>query len=487
MKELTLDPENWDEFRELSHQSLDLMIDYLKGISKEKPWQPIPDEIKKEFEKALPQEPENKLEIIEDFKRIVMPYALKNVHPRFWGWVIGNGSPFQIIASILTSGLNSPGGSFEQSSTYMEIQVVEWMKEVFDFPENSSGILVNGGSMANYIGLAVARQTKLNFDIREEGFQRSKNYFTLYCSSEAHFSVQKAVEALGFGKKALRKIPVNAKFEINIPILVEKITSDKEKGFIPICIIGNAGTVNTGAIDDLETLAEISETENMWFHVDGAFGALLALSPNLKTEIKGYSKADSLAFDFHKWLHIQYDAACVLIKSEDLHLSTFALSAHYTAPIERGVASGIKMFSDYGLELSREFKSLKVWMSIKEQGIKKFGSLIEQNINQAKYLGSLVESHKDLELIAPVSMQIVCLRYFNSELNELELNNLNQEILLQLQERGLAVPSSTELNNKYVIRVNITNHRSKKEDFDFLVENIVEIGNEFKESFNSKN
>ncbi|MFW9930897.1 MAG: pyridoxal phosphate-dependent decarboxylase family protein, partial [Candidatus Thorarchaeota archaeon] len=240
-------------------------------------------------------------------------------------------------------------------------------------------------------------------------------------------------------------------------------------------------TVNTGGIDDLDKIAEICERENLWFHVDGAFGALLILSPKHKEKLNGIVKADSIAFDFHKWMHINYEAACALIKNHDLHKETFSQAAHYTHTFNRGVSSS-KMYSDYGLELSREFKALKIWMSIKEHGIKKFGQMIEKNIDQAQYLGSLVKEHEELELVSPITMQIVCFRYYSPNLSIEQLNKINQEILFQLQETGKAVPSSTELNEKYVIRVSITNHRSTKADFEFLVNEVIKIGNMLKNS-----
>ena len=271
--------------------------------------------------------------------------------------------------------------------------------------------------MANYVGLAVARQAKLDFDVREEGLQHSKQYFTFYGSTETHFSVQKAVEALGFGRKSLRKIKTNEDYSINIQALKDQIIQDKTNGYIPICVIATAGTVNTGAIDDLTRMADICDQHNLWFHVDGAFGALLVLSPKLKEKVEGLTRADSLAFDFHKWMHVNYEAAFALIKQHDIHRSTFALSATYTTNFERGVSAGARMFSDYGLELSREFKALKIWMNIKEHGIKKFGELIEQNLEQAKYLEALIHSNEKLELVSPVILQIVCFRYIIPKLN----------------------------------------------------------------------
>ena len=482
MTDLSLDPKNWNEFRKLSHETLDLMIDYIQEKPEGKVWQPIPGDVKKALQKPIPQQSQSQADIINEFKELVLPYPIGNIHPRFWGWVIGSGTPFQIISAILEAGLNSPGGSFEQTTTYVEIQVIEWMKELFNFPESAFGILVSGGSMANYVGLAVARQAKVK-NIRENGMPHNKEFCTLYTSKELHFSLIKAVEGLGFGRKALRLIATYDDLSIDIEALEKEIIKDKANGFTPICVIGTAGTVNTGAIDDLDRIAELCKRENLWFHVDGAFGALLVLSSKHKNRLTGIEKADSVAFDFHKWMHINYEAAFALIRNHDLHASTFAQHAHYTNPLTRGVASSEKMFSDYGPELSREFKALKIWMSIKEHGIQKLGQLIDQNIEQAQHLGSLISKSGKLELVAPISMQIICFRYVAKNKSNEQLNAINNEILLQLQEKGIAVPSSTILNGKFVLRVSITNHRTKISDLELFINEVSKLGDEFSKKF----
>lgn len=368
---------------------------------------------------------------------------------------------------------------FEQIPNYIEIQVIDWMKKLFNFGENSSGLLVNGGSMANYVALSVARYEKTTFDVLQKGFQTSDQFYTIYCSSETHLSVYKATEQLGFGRDAIRKIKVNEQFELDVNDLRKQIKSDIDQGYKPICIVANVGTVNTAAIDDVDAIADICRENNMWMHVDGAFGALLILSAKHRNRVSSIDKADSLAFDFHKWMHINYSAACVLIKDEQSHRNTFSSSADYVSKLGRGVLPvGLKMFPNYGMELSREFNALKRWMSIKENGTLKFGRLIDQNIEQAQYLGKIITDHESLELLAPISMQIVCFRYHGKLSDEEKINRLNQEILLQIQEKGMAVPSSTVISGKYAIRVNITNHRTKRIHLDKLIKNIIDIANE---------
>jgi glutamate/tyrosine decarboxylase-like PLP-dependent enzyme len=344
------------------------------------------------------------------------------------------------------------------------------------YPMEASGLLVSGGSMANLVGLTVARNTMSGFDIRREGLGAAQKPMTFYGSVETHSSNQKAVELLGLGSAALRQIPVNAEFQIVLPALEAAVSKDRRDGFHPICVIGNAGTVNTGAIDDLKALADFSEGEDLWFHIDGAFGALAALSPELRPLLSGLERADSLAFDLHKWMYMPFEIGCVLVRNQANHRRAFLMSAEYLTHAERGLAGGPLWFSEYGPQLSRGFRALKAWMSIKEHGIKKYGRLIKQNVDQARYLAELVDDSPDLERLAPVPLNIVCFRFKANRLDDASLNQLNQELLIQLHETGIAVPSHTTLGGKYALRVAITNHRSRREDFDVLVRQAIILG-----------
>jgi aromatic-L-amino-acid decarboxylase len=340
--------------------------------------------------------------------------------------------------------------------------------------------------MANLVGLTVARNQKAGFNIRKLGVNNSPKPMTFYGSVEMHSSLQKAIELLGLGENALRKIPVNEKFQIDIEILKAQISEDRANGFLPLCIIGNAGTVNTGAFDDLNSLAGICTKEDMWFHVDGAFGALAILTEKTKGIVSGMSKADSLAFDLHKWMYMPVEVGCVLVRREEDHRQAFSLTPDYLEHATGGVSGGKTWFSDYGIQLSRGFRALKVWMSLKEHGILKYGRLIQQNIDQAQFLAGLIKPTPELELLAPVPLNIVCFRYLSNSLPDSSLNDLNRELLLRLQESGVAVPSNTMLTGRYALRVAITNHRSKREDFNILVKNVVKIGNDLLQSFSKQ-
>jgi glutamate/tyrosine decarboxylase-like PLP-dependent enzyme len=413
-------------------------------------------------------------DIYRSFRTHVLPYPTGNIHPRFWGWVMGNGTVTAMLADMLASGLNPNQGGGAQAGNLVEAQVISWCKEMFGFPETASGLLVSGASMANLVGLTVARNNHAGYNVREDGVCGAP--FRIYASSEVHSCIYKAVELLGLGRKALRLIPVKRDFTIDIDRLRTAIRDDRASGKAPLCVVGCAGTVNTGATDPLDHLADLCREEGLWFHVDGAFGALAALSPDLRHVVKGMERADSLAFDMHKWMYLPYDVGCTLVRDGEAHRNAFALTPHYLEHTPRGIGGSDLWFSDFGVELSRGFRALKVWMCLQEHGIDKFGRLVRQNVEQARYLHRLVSATPDLEPVAGVPLNIVCFRYRGSLSDPGAIDSLNKELLLQLHEGGVAAPSYTVIDGKYALRVCITNHRSTMEDFDILVREVLRLG-----------
>jgi len=473
--EETIDPSNWEDLRETGHRMLDDMIDYIKQSPDRKVWQPIPAPVKEALDVAVPKEESSLNEVYNSFQQNVLPYALGNTHPRFWGWVCGNGSATGMLADMIASAINPTTSFGEHADLYVEKQVLDWTKEIYGFPRSSSGILTTGASLANILAITTARNF-YNKEIRKKGIRNINGQLVMYASAETHSCLQKAVELLGIGSENLRKIAVDENYQVRIDLLEEQIKQDKANGFLPFCIVGNAGTVNTGAIDDLETLASIAKREGIWYHIDGAFGAVPKLLPEYTERLKGVELADSIAFDYHKWFYVNYDVGGVLIRNPQAHKEAFEINASYLAHHERGIIAGDLNFNHLGIELSRGFRALKVWMMLKEQGLEKYSRLVRQNIQQARYLVELVQANDQLQLMAPVPMNIVCFRFYKEGLSADKLNALNKEILMQLHESGIAAPSFTVIKGAYVIRVAITNHRSKGEDFEILVNEVQRLG-----------
>jgi aromatic-L-amino-acid/L-tryptophan decarboxylase len=475
--ELTLDPENWNEMRQLGHRMLDDIFDHLETLREQPAWQPLPEQVRSSLQEPLPENPQGEEHVYQDFLQNVLPYTTGNRHPRAWGWVRGNGTPFAMLAEMLAAGINTHAAGGQQAANHIEEQVLGWLSQLMGMPAGTSGILVSGGTMANLLGLAVARHHKAGFDVRSEGLQGSHERLTIYCSAETHMWARKSVEFLGLGQQSLRQIPVGEDFRIDTAALLQQIHDDRAAGLRPIALIGNAGTVNTGAVDDLRELARVCKDENLWFHVDGAFGALLKFTEKYKHLVEGLEMADSLAFDLHKWMYLPFEVGCLLVRDAEVHKATFAAQASYLETTKRGMLAGGLSFSDRGIELSRGFKALKVWMSLKAYGSKMHGQLIEQNMEQAEHLATAISNHSELELLTPRTMNIVCFRYHPASLSSDErLNQINREIVLRLQESGEFVVSGTVLRGNYVIRVANTNHRSRKEDFDALLESVTMHG-----------
>jgi aromatic-L-amino-acid/L-tryptophan decarboxylase len=467
----TLDPQNWEDFRRQGHRMLDDMLDYLEHIRERPVWQPIPQEIRASFHEPLPHDPSDLAKVHDTFMRNILPYAVGNAHPGFMGWVHGAGTPVGMLAEMLAAGLNANLGGRDQIPLEVERQVLGWGRELVGFPAGASGLFVTGSSMANLIALLVARTAALGSGARQQGMAGSGKDLVAYASAGAHGCIAQAMEISGLGSAALRIIPVDAQFRMEIAALEHTIAADRSAGYTPFCITGTAGTVDAGAIDDLAALASVAQREKIWFHIDGALGALGMLSPDVAPLLAGIERADSVAFDFHKWGQVPYDAGFILVRDGELHRSTFASPSAYLRREERGMAAGSPWPCDFGPDLSRGFRALKTWFTLKTYGSAKLGEMISTTCALARYLKQRIEETTELELLAPVSLNIVCFRYRCAD-----ADRVNADIVVALQESGVAAPSATTINGRFAIRAAIVNHRTGMGDMDALIGSTLAFG-----------
>ena len=467
----TLDPADWTAFRAQAHRMLDDMLDYARDIRDRPVWQPAPAEVRARFHSDLPEAPSELAAVHADFMRDILPYAAGNVHPGFMGWVHGGGTPVGMLAEMLSAGLNANLGGRDHAPIEVERQIVRWMRRIFGFPESATGLFVTGTSMANLIGVLIARDAELGFEVRCGGVAGSPKRLAAYASVAAHSCIAKALDIAGIGSDALRSIPVDRRHRISLDALREAIEEDRRTGRTPFLVVGTAGTVDTGAIDDLDALAGLCRGERLWFHVDGAYGALAMLAPDLAPRLAGIERADSLAFDFHKWGQVPYDAGFILVRDGVLHRNTFATSAPYLRKELRGLAAGAPWPCDYGPDLSRGFRALKTWFTLKVYGTAALGAAISRTCALARRLETLIAATPELELLAPVELNVVCYRYRSED-----AQRINPRIVIELQESGVVAPSTTILDGRLAIRAAIVSHRTSHREIDLLVEKSVALG-----------
>jgi glutamate/tyrosine decarboxylase-like PLP-dependent enzyme len=488
MRKQTLDPADWGAFRTQAHAMLDDLLGYTESICERPVWQPIPAAVRESFATGLPLGPTELTAVHAEFLELIVPYTAANGHPGFFGWAQGGGTPVGMLAEMMAAGLNANVGGRDQIPLEVERQVTGWMRDLFGFPAAASGILLTGSSMANFVAVIVARDARLGVGVRREGMAGHNGRLTAYASTAVHGSVDKALDLAGLGSDCLRKVAADARGRIDLQALARAIATDREAGCVPFLVVGTAGTVDTGAIDDLAGLADLCAREQLWFHVDGALGALGVLAPSLRARLAAIERADSLAFDFHKWGQVPYDAGFLLVRDGALHRQAFASAGAYLAREENGLAAGATWPCDLGPELSRSFRALKVWTTLKVYGTEAMGEMIEGTCELADYLKACIEANPELELMAPVELNVVCFRYrfesasqgceglLRDENFESIANALTRQLVVRLQEAGEVAPSTTLLQGRVAIRAAIVNHRTSRAEIDALVRGTLVTG-----------
>ncbi len=473
--EATLDPTDWTQLRALAHRAVDDSIDHLAGRSEQPVWRPMPDEVRASFAGPLPRSPAGANAAYEDFITRVAPYSMGNDHARFWGWYMGAGNPVGNIADLLASVHNANLGGGDHAPVLVERQTVAWCAEAAGYPPGASGLFVSGASEANLVGLAVARSAAIGPSVRHRGLDGRP--YAVYASSEVHSCHRKSCELLGLGAGALRQVPVLDDYSMDVAALADAIATDRANGVTPVAVVATAGTVNTGATDDLGAIADLVEHEGIWLHVDGAIGGFLNLGGEAG-RVRGIERADSVALDLHKWMQAPMDVGLVLVRDPSAHRGTFSVESSYLTHSDRGLSGSDLWYTELGIALSRGFRALRVWMAFTAYGADAFGRVMDANIAQAHHLATAVEAAPDLELLAPVGCDIVCFRYAPGGLTPERLDEVTHEVTLRLHESGVAIVSETQLRGRHAMRCAIGNHRTRTEDLDLLVTTVRRLGSE---------
>lgn len=467
-RQATLDPEDWTVARRQAHRMLDDMLDHLEHIRDKPVWRSMPAEVRDALRAPLPLTPEPLEDIHAEFLASVLPYAGGNLSPGFMGWVQGGGTLPGMLAEMLAGGLNANLGGRDHSGIAVERLLVQWVREMFGFPESASGIFLTGTSMANFMAVLVARTAALGAQVRQTGLGPQGAELRGYTSSAAHLCVRRAFDMAGLGTDRLVEIETDGRQRMDVAALRARIQRDKQT-CRPFMVTASAGTVDVGAIDDLHAIAELCAQEGLWFHVDGAFGALGILSREIAPRLKGIERANSLAFDFHKWGQVPYEAGFLLVRDSDAHLATFASQASYLRREGRGLAANGPWPCDLGPDLSRGFSALKVWFTLKAFGAERLGAMMEQSCRLARHLEMQVRREPELELLSGADLNIVCFRYRGADA-------LNTEIVADMQEAGIAAPSTTTIGGRTAIRACFINHRTQIADVDALVAATLAFG-----------
>jgi glutamate/tyrosine decarboxylase-like PLP-dependent enzyme len=471
MDNFDLDPE---DVRRLGYRAADLVAEHRAGLLTRPVFGKIGDAAAF-FDEPLPEDGQPLDDVLAAVREHVLPHAFGNSHPRFFAFINATADPLGTVADYLASAMNSNCWGGDHASIHVERRVVGWLAEILGLPATAEGILTSGGSMANFTALATAR-TAAAPGVREDGFGGTPP-LVVYVSDEVHNCVDKAVDLLGIGWKQLRKIPTDERFRIRLDLLKQAIAADRRAGLVPAIVVGNAGTVNTGAVDPLDALADLCAAEGLWFHVDGAYGALASVSPRLKPLFSGLERADSVAADPHKWLYVPYEAGAALVREPGRMADAFRRPAPYLVHDPDSPVAGPVSFNERGPELSRGFKALKVWMGLKRHGRRGYAAAVEHDVALARFLADTLRARPDFELMAEPVLSIVAFRYRPAGLDdEGRLARLNRQIVNRLVGSGAFFLAPTLLKGRTAMRTAIVNFRTGEDDLRALVEETAAAG-----------
>src|SRR5438477_8088342 len=486
----SLDPSP-EQIRSWANAAVELMAEYLGAIRDRRLYPSTSSrKIREQLDPSLPEEPTTFDELLGTFRDTLIELSRHNGHPRMFGYVQAPGTAIAALADLLAATLNANLTAWRSAPAAVEIErlTIDWIKQIIGFNRNAAGLFVSGGSMANMAALAAARRAKAPPEIQNIGAQSCSQPLRVYASEETHHSVAKAAALLGIGRNNVRLISVDERYKIKLDQLVAAIEEDRTTGHLPICVVTNAGTVATGAFDPLSQISEIARRFNLWLHVDGAYGGFAALAPSARPLFASVGGDDSVALGPHKWLYLPVDCGCILYRDPETARTTFAHEAEYTRVIGQGADEAFA-FWDYGPELSRRFRALKVWMLLKGVGLRVLGDAIEKDLACARHLESLVQNSEDFEMLAPVELSIFCFRHLPArwknaptaassaerEKVETELDTHNERLLLALQHDGSSYLSNARLRRRFALRGCVMNYRTTLHDMKILLDDLRRV------------
>ncbi|MBI3448949.1 MAG: aminotransferase class I/II-fold pyridoxal phosphate-dependent enzyme [Acidobacteria bacterium] len=440
-----------------------------------------PEALRAALHTPLPAEPTSIDRLLEEIRDRIIPSGRRNDSPRFFGYVCSGGSDVGALGDFLASGINQNVTAWRSSPSGTELErvVVDWLRRILGLPEGTDGLLLGGGSSATLTALAAARDAKAGADVSQGGMITLGRPMTLYATDEVHMSVPRAASLLGIGRDGVRVLPSRPDFTFDLTALRERIREDREDGAVPFCVVANAGSTNTGAVDPLRDLAVICREEGLWLHVDAAYGGFAALSPDLRRRLDGIEEADSVAIDPHKWLHVPFDCGALLVRDQAALRAPYTEVGEYARSGETGPRTSYTFF-ERSPELSRRFRALKLWMILRYYGTSSLREMVEQDVSVAGHLAAMVDAADELERLAPAPLSVVCFRYAPPGMDEPSLDGINREILRRVQLDAVVYPTHAELRGRFAIRACILNPRTRPSDVDLLVAEVLRHGRELK-------
>ncbi|MFA9454732.1 MAG: aspartate aminotransferase family protein [Candidatus Aminicenantaceae bacterium] len=448
-----------DEFRQWGYRFVDWVADYFENVGQYPVRSALePGDIKKQLPDEAPQQGESMEAVFADFQEIIVPGMTHWQHPSWFAYFSANNSPPSVLAELLTAGMGAQCMIWETSPSAAELEevVLEWLRKLLGLPEGLSGVIQDTASTASLVAMLTAREQATGFEANRRGL---KEPLLVYVSEEAHSSVEKGAKIAGFGSENIRKIPTDAVFAMIPEELERALASDKSRGLQPACVVATLGTTSSSAIDPLESIGRICRRHKVWLHVDAAYAGNAAILPEKRWIFDGAEFVDSLVFNPHKWMLTNFDCSAYYVKDEGALIRTFEIHPEY---LKTGVDAVVKNYRDWGIQLGRRFRALKLWFVLRSYGVEGIQAMIREHIRLAQLFKEWVEAHGAFEVMAPVPLSLVCFR-MNDGRPEEELDRINRELLTRLNQTGRLLLTQTSLKGKYVIRMAIDSHTTDEQ------------------------